>query len=829
MPEFDKPHIDISARVNRTQYQAPRQNIGGGGAPRIRAEHGAMIEAQFEAAFREADENRPEDDRVGAAEGVYIEVDLRRGSNPEKVLQRKRDGVLPGAAKPQENGDLRIALYVPDEARPVLEEIVRDYREGNLNNNGAAPNHKKIEPIEAIRRARLETFWTDNAEAMPQGAQDTIWWEVWCFPGMDNRVADAAGRLGCLIAEAHYWLSFPEAVVIPVKTTRATIELLLFATAGVSELRRASTTPAFFLEQDAEEQLQWTEDLAERVRWPAGDAPAVCLLDTGVNRAHMLIEPSLSAADLLMINPDWGGDDHDGHGTGMAGLALFGDLTPRLEDAAEIDLSHRLESVKIVPPNGFPANQPESYGSITQSSVAISEINNSERDRFFCLAVTNENVSGSRATTWSAAIDQAAIGKMAGDENDAPRRLFVISAGNAPPEIDPANILDADELPVEDPAQAWNALTVGGYTNKTVIGDVGYEDWTPLRAAGDISPFTRTSVTWPQGRAPIKPDIVMEAGNRASSPLGTEVLSLDSLAPLSTGDDVATHPLVPFAATSAAAAQAARLAAQISAAHPGLWPETIRALVVHSAEWTPHMKAQLLAANGKTAKYPLLRRFGHGVPDFARASASATNHLALIAENEIQPFRMVRDENGKRHKKFGDCHYYKLPWSTDVLEGLGEQDVRLKLTLSYFIEPNPGRFAAIDPQRYQSFGLRFDLKRRAETEQNFVERVNALERDDPLAGGPDGGDNSGWMFGPNSISSGSLHCDEWVGPAVQLAARNVVCVKPVTGWWKDSAKNCSRTGRYSMVLTLSSPDMVVDLHTPIQTSVEAGIGVEIAV
>lgn len=277
--------------------------------------------------------------------------------------------------------------------------------------------------------------------------------------------------------------------------------------------------------------MQWTENLAERVRWPAGDAPAVCLLDTGVNRAHMLIEPSLSAADLLMIHPDWGGDDHDGHGTGMAGLALFGDLTPRLEDASEIDLSHRLESVKILPPNGFPANEPASYGAITQSAVSISEVNNAERGRYFCLAVTNDNVSGSRATTWSAAIDQAAIGKMTGDEADAPRRLFVISAGNAPPEINPANIPDADELPVEDPAQAWNALSVGGYTNKTIIADEGYENWTPLREAGDISPFTRTSVTWPQGRAPIKPEIVMEAGNRASSPLGTEVLSLDSLAP----------------------------------------------------------------------------------------------------------------------------------------------------------------------------------------------------------------------------------------------------------------------------------------------------------
>lgn len=173
------------------------------------------------------------------------------------------------------------------------------------------------------------------------------------------------------------------------------------------------------------------------------------------------------------------------------------------------------------------------------------------------------------------------------------------------------------------------------------------------------------------------------------------------------------------------------------------------------------MKAQLLAANGKTARYPLLRRFGHGVPDFARASASAINHLALIAENEIQPFRMVRDKSGKKHKKFGDCHYYKLPWPTDVLEGLGEQDVRLKLTLSYFIEPNPGRFAAIDPQRYQSFGLRFDLKRRAETEQDFVERVNALERDDPLGAARTGAtiqvgcsDRTAYRPGPCTATSG---------------------------------------------------------------------------
>ena len=76
----------------------------------------------------------------------------------------------------------------------------------------------------------------------------------------------------------------------------------------------------------------------------------------------------------------------------------------------------------------------------------------------------------------------------------------------------------------------------------------------PLAAAGDISPHTRTSVTWPQSKAPFKPEIVMEAGNRAvirnahRSALTTHSLSL-----LTTGADVIRQPLTPFWATSAAA------------------------------------------------------------------------------------------------------------------------------------------------------------------------------------------------------------------------------------------------------------------------------------
>ena len=57
------------------------------------------------------------------------------------------------------------------------------------------------------------------------------------------------------------------------------------------------------------------------------NAPYVCLLDTGVNAAHPLLAPIADADDLHSYKPAWGADDRQGHGTPMAGLAIYGDLT----------------------------------------------------------------------------------------------------------------------------------------------------------------------------------------------------------------------------------------------------------------------------------------------------------------------------------------------------------------------------------------------------------------------------------------------------------------------------------------------------------------------
>lgn len=819
---FTLPHIDISNRAVNRPYQAPRESWPGASVRRSREEHGQRLQTELAAAFAEADEARPTDNRLLPATGVYLEIELRPGDKADE-LEKKQAGMRPGAVRIEDDLSTTVALFVPDGARPVLEQILNDYTSGPLTAKKQEPQRKAfVEPIESIRQARLETLWTDDLDELPSEPQQSIWWEVWCFKSMALQVLDAVQRLGARAADQESHLYFPEAIVIPVFASRVTIELMLFATVGISELRRASASPYIFLEEGRQAQLDRATALAERVTWPGADVPAVCLLDTGVNRSHVLIEPALAAKDLAAVRAEWGtADAAEGHGTQMAGLALHGDLTPLMLDEREVVLTHRVESVKVLPPGGFPPNNPKSYGSITQSATALAESAAPERSRVFCLAVTNQDVSGSRPSTWSAAIDQAAVGEMPGDEDAAPRRLFFVSAGNAPAEVQRARILSADDYPIEDPAQAWNAITVGGYTDKVVIDGDDLAGWTAFAEAGDVSPFTRTSVTWPQSRSPYKPDIVMESGNRAVSPSGVDVLTIDSLSLLTTGADVARQTLVPFSATSAATALAARMAAKLAAEFPGMWPETIRALMIHSAEWTEAMRAALGPANKKT-RYALLRRFGYGVPSLERAIRSARNHLALVAQNTITPFKV---SDGR---KFKDCHFYRLPWPREVLEDLGSQDVRLKITLSYFVEPNPGSLSANDPQRYQSHGLRFDLKRRLETDTQFLQRVSPLEREDPherVRGIPA---DEGWDFGSQSVSAGSLHCDEWRGPATHLVERDLICVKPVIGWWRTrgTTADCNRETRYALVMTLVTPD--VNIHNAISTLVENEVDVEIS-
>jgi len=232
------------------------------------------------------------------------------------------------------------------------------------------------------------------------------------------------------------------------------------------------------------------------------------------------------------------------------------------------------------------------------------------------------------------------------------------------------------------------------------------------------------------------------------------------------------------------------------------------------------MRAHLRGAGtGKKARLRLARRYGFGVPSLERALRSAADALTLVAQATLSPF-----DKGKMR----EMHVHALPWPKAVLEGLAETPVRLRVTLSYFIEPNPARRGWKRRHRYASHGLRFEVKTATESLDDFRKRLNqrALEEDEER---PDTtSDSSDWFLGEQARNRGSIHSDIWVGTAADLAERGFIGVYPVSGWWKDQpARDRSAQGaRYSLVVSIVTEAMDVDIWTPI--AAEVGVPVEVA-
>jgi hypothetical protein len=256
--------------------------------------------------------------------------------------------------------------------------------------------------------------------------------------------------------------------------------------------------------------------------------------------------------------------------------------------------------------------------------------------------------------------------------------------------------------------------------------------------------------------------------------------------------------------------------------------------MIHSAGWTNWMREQMDQCTGKTERLVMLRQFGYGVPSLGRALASAENDLFMIAQAELTPFFRERthkdDKDILSAPKFHEMHLYNLPWPIQALQELGAEEVELKVTLSYFVEPNLGNKASTVPSTYRSCGLRFHMKRLGETNAQFLSRLNELARGDDetvLAAEED----PDWLFGSKSVAAGSIHCDIWKGTAASLALRDLIAVVPVAGWWKErvAAKRYDSKIRYSMVISITTADREALLYTEVRRKIEATVPIEIAV
>jgi hypothetical protein len=834
-----KRHIFAKNTASPEHFTSP---VSGGNRfnhkPRNRSQHGQELQEQLKDLENETERIKldPPPQNLEKENGTYIRFesepgfDLKFESLPDQragielVAVKKIINLSPTQEEENAQPIIVATVFVPDGKLEHFQKKIKQYLEEKTKTDNPK-NQALIESIARIGLAKLRDLWTDADDLFPD-EDETIWWEAWLRVGQGEeqrrqilekfREQAEAAKLELSSNE----LPFLENTVVLIKGSPRQLSESLFLLDALAEVRKAKETADFFVNLQPQEAAEWIQDAIQRITPPNSKAPAVCLLDTGVSQAHPLIALALDDKDIHAYDPEWGtaANPHSGgsHGTEMAGLCLYGDITHLLASNHSVELQHCLESVKILPPQG--QNKPELYGSITRECIARAEISAPKRLRTVCLAVTAKgDINGGRPSSWSSAIDQVSIGI---EEERLLGRLILVSAGNASNnsvETYPnGNATDS----IHDPAQAWNVITVGAYTDKIQINAQDYPDWTPLANRGGLCPRSTTSLIWEQ-QWPIKPEIVLEGGNYGVDPSSQKPIDgPDSLRLLTTHSDFLNTPLTITGDTSAATALAARMTAIIFAEYPDFWPETVRALLVHSASWTSTMlNGRKLPQMNMKEKKELLRTYGYGVPSLDKALYSASNSLTLVAQDSIQPFIK---KNGSVTANLMNLH--RMPWPTDVLQELGEAQVEMRVTLSYFIEPNPGNKGYKNKFSYASHGLRFQVKNSLEKEQQFRERINKAAREDDNHISNES-DSSNWDLGPKLQTNGCLHSDVWRGSAVALAQKDSLAVYPVAGWWKTRPQHqkCNSVARYALIVTIKTSSVETDIYTPVENLIKISI------
>lgn len=754
--------------------------------------------------------------------GLYLEVFGR----PEEKLTRRSLDIKDVSLLKYEEGKFQVdgldkaTIFATEKGVKDLRKKVEQFRTENNPDRekdgqlspGRPKNADLVQSIAAISEAGLRALWRSPAHKFPAANIDALW-EIWLNPDEADKFVQLAIKFG--LEPRSEWLKFPEDVVIVANGTQDALATAVRRIGGVRALATPTVTADFFESLPVREQAAWVEDLARRTSYPPNPDPSfITLLDTGVSRAHPLIQPSLSSDDRHAAYVAWAVEDIKGHGTQMAGLALYGDLTTTLQQMQPVEIHHRLESVKLVPDAG--ENPHHLLGAVTRDAIDTVEARGTRRRIFSMPVTTGEDTPHDGApTSWSSAIDELAAGVLGRRKI---KRLLLISAGNTDNfTFGTGNYLDRCDHPdneIQAPAQAWNALCVGAYTEKTVLPDG--ERSSAVAPFGDLSPSSRTaswSTYWP-----LKPDVVLEGGNWAASdnppPMRHGWLSL-----LSTDHRYPQRSFCSTFDTSAATALAANQISSLWSEYPMLWPETVRGLYVSSARWTAQMRSHLPAgANPPKGSFtPLFQRYGYGVPDLDRARRSASNALTLIVEDTITPYALSDRTGVDVHR---EMKLFTLPWPVSELRKLGNASVTLRVTLSTFIAPNPSEPSRGNRYRYASHNLRFKLNRADENEAQFLARISkAAKQPDE----PESDEQDGWEFGSNRRDVGSLHIDQLTCKASDLARRNLIVVHPVTGWWKTKSllQNELPTVRHSLLVEIDAEALECDLHTEVAAVVEA--------
>ncbi len=574
---------------------------------------------------------------------------------------------------------------------------------------------------------------------------------------------------------------------------------------------------------------------------PLTNAPAVCVIDSGIQEGHVFIADAIATDESHCFLPETAttnvGDfvAPGGHGTRVAGAVLFGDVIPAtgnvqlpfwIQNARVLDDQNRLP-VELFPPQLLRAIVTRFHLGPRHTRVFNHSVN------------ANSSCRTRYMSSWAAEID------LLSQQYDI---LFVQSAGNlaltgSPTQPGIQNHLEANrEFPdfllesssrIANPGQSLQALTVGS----VAYGAYEAGPWkTFATSEGQPSAFSRTG---PSIWKVTKPEVVEFGGDSIRSASG-DVQGGGAVPgacpPLVRSTMFPPGPAVDSDAsgTSFATPKVSRIAAQLQNVLPNQPSLLYRGLIVQSArwpQWAELLLNELRSSQDHDRKQELLaqlakviRHIGYGVPDESIATTNTDYRTTLITDGSIDI-------------KATECHIYQVPIPAEIRGQGDEYDIRVDVTLSYVAQPRRTRR---NLRRYLSTWVDWKSSKLGEGIHDFS--VRALRDTTSEAEGLIGSvlpwtlqdkADAGFVRDVRR-NSGTVQKDWAVVKSNLLPDHFCIAIVGHQGWSRDP----DSAARYALAVSLEIVGKEIAIYEPLrvavqelqaqtQTEVEAEIEVEI--
>lgn len=559
---------------------------------------------------------------------------------------------------------------------------------------------------------------------------------------------------------------------------------------------------------------------------PIAGAPTVCVIDSGIQEAHLLIQPAIDRATSRCFLPGRDPDDvgdfvpPNGHGTRVAGAVLYGETVSK---EGQPQLSFWIQNARVLDENNI---MPIALFPAELIRAVIDRYHNGPRNtRIFNHSINASSFCRIRhMSAWAAEIDLLCT------QYDI---LLVQSAGNlaitaAVPQAGvrdhliagrtyPTYLYEASAR-IANPGQSLQALTVGSIA----YGNFESGPWTTFALErGYPSAFSRSGFgIWNA----IKPEVVefggddvhtnnvppdVQGGGQIEAACPELVRSTVLPGPLSSRDETGT---------SFAAPKVTRIAAQLQQLLPDEPALLYRALIVQSARWPLWAESlltqisQLDPARDQNQRQELfsqvlnvVRSIGYGLPNEERATGNTDYRSTFITTGET-PI----------HAR--ECHIYQVPIPPELQGQADEYDIRVEVTLSYAAQPRRTRR---NLRRYLSTWVDWKSSRLWEELNHF--RARAL-RDEENEADAMAGAVLPWVFQEKSDAgsirgvrrnSGTVQKDWAIVKSNDLPNQFCIAVVGHEGWSHDP----DSTARYALAVTFEILGQEIPIYEPLRTAV----------